>query len=69
MSVARTTEERVATVRLFSKFENAHEVHRQWSYHFDTIPPHKTTILLVNREFDENGSVEDLPRGAKVVIK
>jgi hypothetical protein len=46
MSVTRTIEERVAMVRLFSKFENAHEVQRQWSYHFDKTPPHNTAILL-----------------------
>jgi hypothetical protein len=62
MLTRRTTEEKVAMVRLFSKFENAHEVHRQWKYHFDTTPPDIHTILSVNRKFDETGTIEDLPR-------
>ncbi|CAF3853183.1 unnamed protein product [Rotaria sp. Silwood1] len=49
-------------VRLYSKFENAREVQRQWKHRFDTNVPTVDTILSVNRKFDENGVVEDLPR-------
>ena len=62
MSKGRTVEERIATVRLYSKFENAHEVRRHWNHHFDTNVPKVDTILSVNRKFDETGVVEDLPR-------
>jgi hypothetical protein len=62
MSIPRITEERVVMVRLFSKFENAHEVQRQWKHHFDTTPLALTTILAVNQRFDKTGSVEDLQR-------
>jgi hypothetical protein len=33
----RTTEEKIAMVRLFSKYENAHEVQRRWMVHFHRI--------------------------------
>ena len=62
MSMARTIEERVAMVRLFSKYENAHEVQRQWKHHFNTSPPALATITAVNQRFNKTGSVEDLPR-------
>lgn len=62
MSKRRTVEERIAMVRLYSKFENAREVQRQWKHRFDTNVPTVDTILSVNRKFDENGVVEDLPR-------
>jgi hypothetical protein len=66
MSIPCTAKERVAMVRLFSKFENAHEVQRQWKYHFDTCPSALATILAVNQMFEERGSVEDLqPRGRR----
>jgi hypothetical protein len=61
----RTTEEKVAIVRLFSKFENAPEVERQWKYYFDTTPPNIGTHLSVNRKFDETGTIEDLPRSGR----
>ena len=60
MFIPRITEERVAMIRLFSKFENTHEVQRRWGHHFDTAPPALSTILTVNQRFDETGSVEDL---------
>ena len=50
MSKRRTAEQRIAMVRLYSKFENAHEVRRQF--------------LSVNRKFDETRVVKDLPRSA-----
>ena len=62
MSKRRTVEERIAMVRLFSKFENAHELRRQWKHHFDTNAPDVTTVLSLNKKFDETGAVEDLPR-------
>jgi len=62
MNKRRTAEERIAMVRLYSKFENAHEVRRQWKHHFDTNVPKVDTILSVNWKFDETGVVEDLPR-------
>jgi hypothetical protein len=67
MPTRRTTEEKVAIVRLFSKFDNAHEVHRQWQCHFHTSPPDIHTILSTNRKFDETGTVEDLPRSDRPV--
>ncbi|CAF4233993.1 unnamed protein product [Rotaria sp. Silwood2] len=67
MSTRRTTEGKVSIVRLFSKFDNAHEVHRQWQYHFDTSPPDTHTVLSTNRKFDETGTVEDLPRSGRPV--
>ncbi len=62
MSKRRTTEERIAMVRLYSKFDNAHEVQRQWKHHFDTNVPDTHTIMSLNRKFDDTGAVEDLPR-------
>ena len=52
-------------VRLFSKFENAHEVQRRWEHHFDTAFPALSTISAVNQRFDETGSVEDLARSGR----
>ena len=49
-------------VRLFSKYENAHEVQRQWKHLFNTSPPDLATITAVNQRFNKTGSVEDLPR-------
>ena len=62
MSEARTLEERVTMVRLFSKHENVHEVQRQWKHYFNTSPPALTTITSVNQRFNETGSVANLPR-------
>ena len=70
--MARTIEERVALVRRFSKYENAHEVLRQWKYHFNTSPPAFATITVVNQRFYKAESVEDLPctgRPATVLIE
>jgi len=67
MSIPRSTKERVAMVRLFSKFENAHEVQRQWKHHFDTCPPALATIFTVNQRFEETGSIEDLQRSSQPV--
>ena len=61
MSMARTIGERVTMVPLFSKYENAHEVQRQWKHHFNTSPPALPTITAVNQRFNKTGSVEDLP--------
>jgi CTP-dependent riboflavin kinase len=68
MRASRTIDERIAMVRLFSKFENARDVQRQWKDCFDTTPPHLTTISLVNKKFDENGTVEDLPRSGRPIV-
>ena len=46
-------------VRLFSKYENAHELQR---HHFNTSPPALPMMTAVNRRFNKTGSVEDLPR-------
>ena len=48
-------------VRLFSKYENAHEIQRPWKHHFNTSPPAVAMITSVNRRFNKIGSVEDLP--------
>ena len=61
ISMARAIEERVSMVRLFSKYENAHEIQRQWKYHFNTFSPGLATITAVNQRFNKTGSVEDLP--------
>ena len=49
-------------VRLLSKYENAHEVQRQWRHHFNSSPPALATITAVNQRFNKTESVEDLPR-------
>ena len=49
-------------VGLFSKYENAYEVQRQWKHHFNMSPPALATITAVNQRFNKTGSVEDLPR-------
>ena len=61
MSTARTIEERVVIVRLFSKYENPHELQRQWKHHFSTSPPALATITAVSQRFNKTESVEDLP--------
>ena len=53
-------------VRLFSKYENAHEVQRQWKYHFNTSPLALATIPTVNQRFNKTESVEDLPRTGRL---
>ena len=58
--MARTIEERVAMMRIFSKYENEHELQRQWKHHFNTSPPAFATIMAVNQRFNKTGSVEDL---------
>ena len=55
-------------VPLFSKYENAHEVQRQWKHHFNMSPPGSATITTVNQRFTKTGSVEDLPRTAPSAI-
>ena len=59
--MARTIEERVTMVRLFSKYENVYEVQRQWKHHFNTSALALRTITAVNQRFNKTGSVEDLP--------
>ena len=61
MSMARTIEERVGMLRLFSKYENAHELQGQWKHHVNTSPPTLVTITAVNQRFNKIESVEDLP--------
>ena len=61
MSMVRTIKERVAMVRLSSKYGYAHEVRRQWKHHFNTSPPALPTITAVSQRFNKTGSVEDLP--------
>ena len=62
MSMTRTIEERVAMVRFFSKYENAHEVQRQWKHYFNMSPPVLATMTAVNQRFNKTESVKDLPR-------
>ena len=59
--MARTIQERVVMVPLFSKCENVHEVQRQWKHHFNTSSPVSATITIVNQRFNKTTSVEDLP--------
>ena len=47
--------------RLFSKYENAHEVQRQWKHYFNMSPPVLPTITAVNQRFNKTGSVGDVP--------
>ncbi|CAF1096118.1 unnamed protein product [Didymodactylos carnosus] len=54
-----------AIERLFSKFGRAIDVQREWSNYFDTTPPHLTTISSINRKFDEDGTLESLPRSGR----
>ena len=49
-------------VRLFSKYDNVHEVQRPWKHYFNTSPSALTTITTVNQRFNETGSVANLPR-------
>ena len=62
MSMAQTIEERVAIMRLLSKYENAHELQRQWKHRFNKSPPGLATITAVDQRFNKTGSVEDFPR-------
>ncbi|CAF1227103.1 unnamed protein product [Didymodactylos carnosus] len=65
MYATRTTDEKVAIVRLFSKFGRAIDVQREWPNYFDTTPPHLTTISSINRKFDEDGTLESLPHSGR----
>ena len=51
--MTRTIEEWVLMMRLFSKYENAHEVQRQWKNHFNTPPPALATITAVNQRLNK----------------
>ena len=55
-------------VRLFSKYENVHEVQRQWKHYFNTSPPVLATITSVNQRFNETGSVANLPPTGRPAI-
>ena len=56
-------------VRHFPKYENAHEVQRQWKHRFNTSPPALATITAVNQRFNKTGSVEDLaPTGRPAAV-
>ena len=48
-------------VRLFSKYENAHELQRQWKHNFNISSPALATITAVNHRLNKTGNVEDLP--------
>ena len=65
MSLARTIEQQVTMVRLFSKYENAHDLQRQWKHHFNTSTPPLATITAVNQRFNKAASVEDLSHTAR----
>ena len=60
--MAQTIKERVAMMRLFSKYENVHELQRQWKHRFNTFPLALVAITAVNQRFNKTGNVEDLPR-------
>ena len=47
-------------VRIFSQYENVHQIQRQWRHRFNTSPPALATIMTVNQRFNKTGSVEDL---------
>ena len=63
--MARSIQERIPMVRLFSKHEKAHKVQRQRKHHFNTSHPALATITAVNQRFIETGSVEDLPHAGR----
>ena len=67
MSGRRTLEERIRIIKLYHKFENAHEVQRKWKEYFDTKPPHAKTILDLAHKFDITCSVEDASRDGRPV--
>ena len=46
-------------VRLFSEYENVHQLQK---HHFNTPPTTLPTITTVNQRFNKTGSVEDLQR-------
>ena len=52
-------------VPLFSKYDYAHEVQRQWKHHFNKSPLALATMTAVNRRFNKIGSVENLPRNGR----
>ena len=54
-------------VRLFSKYENVHELQRQWKHHFNTSHPALMTIMPVNQRFNKTGSIQDLPSTGRPV--
>ena len=45
----------------FSKYENVHEVQRQWKHHFNKSSPALATITTMNQRFNKIESVGDLP--------
>ena len=62
MNLKRTLEEKIQIVILFSKFENASEVVRQWPNHFTSPAPTRQTVSAVFHKFTETGTVADEER-------
>lgn len=58
-------EEKIQIVLLYGKFENFHEIIRQWKNQFTTRPPHEQTIRNVVNKFKETGSVHDRERSGR----
>ena len=52
-------------VQLFSIYENAHEIQRQWKHHFNMFPPVSVMITVMKQRFNKTGSAEDLPRTSR----
>jgi len=52
-------------VLLYAKFQNYEVVRRQLHFHLATSPPKLMTIKAVFQQFQQTGSVEDLPRSGR----
>ena len=53
-------------MRLFSKYQSAHEVQRQWKHYFNTPPPALATTTAVNQRCNKTGSLEGLPHTGRL---
>ena len=49
--------QKVQAIRLYSVTQNAAEVHRRLSEEFGDVALNSTTILKINKQFDETGSI------------
>lgn len=65
MFAPRSLDERIQMVILYSKFENANEVLRQWKNYSDSPTPTRQKVLSVFNKFKESGSVQDIDRSGR----
>ena len=59
-------QEKIHAVLQYAKFENFHEVVRQWKNQFTTQPPHERTIRILVKKFKETGSIHDRERTGRL---